>query len=130
MQIIPETAEHFHVTDYFRPDSNVYAGVSYLHYLDKYLASYVPEEEERIKFVLASYNAGLGHILDAIRLSGKYGKDTRLWDNNVDYYLLHKNEKQYYQDALAKHGYCNGPQTYHYVRRVLGTYSNYKNIKE
>lgn len=30
MQIIPETAEHFHVSNYFEPDSNVYTGVSYL----------------------------------------------------------------------------------------------------
>lgn len=129
MQIIPETAEHFHVYDYFQPDSNIYAGVSYLKYLDKYLTSYVPDSTERVKFVLASYNAGPGHILDAIRLAGKYGKSPYLWDNNVDYYLLHKNEAEYYQDPLAKNGYCNGPQAYHYVSRVLETYNNYKNIR-
>lgn len=130
MQIIPETAGHFHVSDYFRPDSNVYTGVSYLKYLDKYLTSYVPDRQERIKFVLASYNAGPGHVLDAIRLTKKYGKNPILWDNNVDFYIRHKNEKQYYQDSLAKNGYCNGPQTYYYVRRVMDIYNNYKSIKE
>lgn len=130
MQIIPETAEHFHVFDYFRPDSNIHAGVSYLKYLDKYLTSYIADPQERIKFVLASYNAGPGHILDAIRLTKKYGKNPYLWENNVDFYMRHKNEKQYYQDSLAKNGYCNGPQTYHYVRRVLDIYNNYKSIKE
>ena len=130
MQIIPETAEHFHVFDYFRPDSNIHAGVSYLKYLDKYLTSYIADPQERIKFILASYNAGPGHILDAIRLTKKYGKNPYLWENNVDFYMRHKNEKQYYQDSLAKNGYCNGPQTYHYVRRVLDIYNNYKSIKE
>lgn len=130
MQIIPETANHFNVTDYFRPDSNVYTGVSYLKYLNKYLTSYVPNEKERIKFILASYNAGPGHVLDAIRLAQKYNKNPQIWDDNVDYYLKHKNEKEYYQDPLAKNGYCNGPQTYHYVRRVMTLYNNYKNIKE
>ena len=130
MQIIPETAEHFHVSDYFQPDSNIYAGVSYLQYLDKYLTSYVPDSTERVKFVLASYNAGPGHILDAIRLARKYGKDPQRWENQVDYYLLHKNEPQYYQDPLSKNGYCNGPQAYHYVLRVLENYNNYKNIKQ
>lgn len=129
MQIIPETAEHFHVYDYFQPDSNVYAGVSYLQYLDKYLSSHVQDSTERVKFVLASYNAGPGHILDAMRLAEKYGKNPHIWDDNVDYYLLHKNESRYYQDPLAKNGYCNGPQTYHYVSRVLENYKNYKNIK-
>lgn len=130
MQIIPETAEHFHVTDYFQPDSNVYAGVSYLQYLNKYLTSYVPDSTERIKFILASYNAGPGHVLDAIRLTDKYGKDPQVWTNNVDFYMLHKNERQYYQDPLSKNGYCNGPQAYYYVERVMETYNNYKNIKQ
>lgn len=130
MQIIPETAEHFHVFDYFRPDSNIYAGVSYLKYLDNYLTSYVSDSQERIKFVLASYNAGPGHVLDAIRLTKKYGKNPLLWDNNVDFYMRHKNEKHYYQDSIAKNGYCNGPQTYYYVRRVMDLYNNYKSIKE
>ena len=129
MQVMPETAEHFHVTDYFRPDSNIYVGVSYLHYLDRYLEEYVPVPDERIKFVLASYNAGPGHVLDAIRLAGKYGKNPQVWDRNVDYYLRHKNEARYYRDSLAKNGYCNGPQAYHYVRRVLETYNSYRNIK-
>ena len=129
MQVIPETAEHFNVSDYFQPDSNVYTGVSYLKYLDKYLTSYVPDSTERIKFILASYNAGPGHVLDAIRLADKYDKDPQIWTNNVDYYMRHKNEPQYYQDPLSKNGYCNGPQTYKYVERVLETYNNYKNIK-
>lgn len=129
MQVMPETAEHFHVTDYFRPDSNIYVGVSYLHYLDRYLEEYVPVPEERIKFVLASYNAGPGHVLDAIRLAGKYGKNPQIWEGNVDFYLRHKNEARYYRDSLAKNGYCNGPQAYHYVQRVLETYNSYRNIK-
>ena len=47
MQVIPETAEHFKVYDYFQPDSNVYAGVSYLKYLDKYFTSIfrIPQKE-------------------------------------------------------------------------------------
>lgn len=129
MQIIPETAEHFKVYDYFQPDSNVYAGVSYLQYLDKYFTASVPDPSERLKFTLAAYNAGPGHVLDAMRLAEKYGKNPQTWSHHVDYYLLHKNEPKYYQDTLAKNGYCNGPQTYRYVERVLETYNNYKNIR-
>lgn len=130
MQIIPETAKRFKVDDYTQPDSNVYAGVSFLQYLEKYLTPYVADSTERVKFVLASYNAGLGHTLDAIRLAKKYGKDPERWDNQVGYYLLHKNDAKYYRDSLATSGYCDGPQTYHYVQKVLETYNNYKNIKQ
>lgn len=129
MQIMPETADHFHVHDYFRPDSNLYVGTSYLRYLDGYLTPYVPDAKERIKFILASYNAGPGHILDAIRLARKYGKNPQLWDNNVDYYLRHKSEPRFYRDSLAKNGYCNGAQAYRYVQRVLDTYNTYRNIQ-
>ena len=130
MQIIPETADHFNVGNYFEPDSNVYVGTEYLHYLDRYFSSQPIDSSERLKFVLAAYNAGPGHVLDAIRLANKYGKDATLWDNNVDYYLLHKNEPEYYRDPLSKNGYCNGRQTYKYVQQVLETYNNYKNIKQ
>lgn len=130
MQIIPETAEHFKVYNYFPPDSNVFVGVSYLQYLDRYFISHVPDSTERIKFVLASYNAGPGHVLDAIRLAEKYGKDPQVWNHNVAEYLLRKNQPEFYQNPLSKNGYCNGPQAYHYVERVLETYNNYKNIRQ
>lgn len=128
MQIIPETAKHFHVYDYFQPDSNVHAGVSYLKYLDRYLATRVLDTEERVKFVLASYNAGLGHILDAMRLAEKNGKNPNVWNNNVEYYLLRKNEPRYYRDTVSKNGYCNGPQICRYVSKVLENYVSYKNF--
>ena len=73
MQIIPETADHFNVGNYFEPDSNVYVGTEYLHYLDRYFSSQPIDSSERLKFVLAAYNAGPGHVLDAIRLANKNG---------------------------------------------------------
>lgn len=130
MQVIPETADQFKVTDYFQPDSNVYVGVEYLKYLDKYFSVFPIDSTERVKFILASYNAGAGHVLDAIRLAQKYGKNPNVWDNNVDFYILHKNKPEYYRDPVAKNGYCNGVQTYKYVQSVLDTYNNYKNIKQ
>ncbi len=129
MQIIPETAEQYNVSDYFRPDSNVYAGVEYLRYLDRFFAAQNIDSTERVKFTLAAYNAGAGHVLDAMRLAEKYGKNPHIWTENVDFYIRHKNKPEYYRDTLAKNGYCNGPQTYHYVNRVLEVYSDYKNMK-
>ena len=54
----------------------------------------VPDKQERIKFILASYNAGLGHIFDAIALADKYGKNKTVWTDNVENYILLKSNEE------------------------------------
>lgn len=128
MQVIPETANMFNVYDYFSPDSNVYTGVQYLKYLNDVFVKYPISDSEKLKFILASYNVGAGHVLDAMRLAQKYGKNPHIWDNNVDYYLQHKSYPQFYRDSVCRNGYCNGQQAYEYVHRVLDTWNNYRFI--
>ena len=72
------------------------------------------------------YNAGIGHIYDAQRLARKYGKDPNKWDNNVAEYIRLKNDPEYYNDPVCKHGYLRGSETYNYVREVLERYHYYK----
>lgn len=129
MQIIPETANMFKVFDYFTPDSNIYTGVQYLKYLDNIFSEYPISSQEKLKFTLASYNVGAGHVKDAMRLAEKYGKNPYVWDNNVDFFLRHKTDPEYYRDSLSRNGYCNGQQAYDYVHRILDTYNNYKHIR-
>jgi len=128
MQIMPETASQYYIKDYFRPDSNIVAARKFLSYLDKFFAKYPITDSERIKFILASYNAGPGHIIDAMRLANKYKKNKYIWDDNVDYYIKNKSKALYYKDPLSRNGYCDGKQAYNYVKNVLSTYKNYKNI--
>ncbi|KAF0233604.1 MAG: hypothetical protein FD181_3779 [Prolixibacteraceae bacterium] len=35
----------------------------------------IPDSGERVKFVLAAHNIGLGHVNDAQQLAKKYGKN-------------------------------------------------------
>lgn len=128
MQIIPETANIFNVTDYFNPDSNIYVGVRYLQHLEGIFNQYPISPQEKLKFTIASYNVGPGHVMDAMRLTEKYQKNPYKWDDNVAYYLRNKSKPEFYQDPLCKNGYCNGEQTYNYIHRVLETYNNYKHI--
>ncbi|MDL2231446.1 transporter substrate-binding domain-containing protein [Porphyromonadaceae bacterium OttesenSCG-928-L07] len=129
MQILPETANMFNVTDYQTPVNNIRAGVLYLKYLGRFFDKYPIPEEEKIKFILAAYNTGAGHVADAMRLAEKYGKDPYRWTDHVDYYMLHKSEPKYYLDSLNRNGYSNGAQAYNYVQRVLDTYNNYRHMK-
>jgi membrane-bound lytic murein transglycosylase F len=95
MQLIPQTAESFGAMDIFRPEDNILAGTNYLGWLDDYWEKYVQDSTERRKFVIASFNAGPGHVMDAVRLTEKYGGDPQKWEDNVAYYLLQKSKPRF-----------------------------------
>ena len=128
MQIMPESADLFRINDFEEPAENIKVGVRLLKWLDKNFKNEIPDSTERIKFVLASYNVGLGHVKDAQRLAKKYDKDPTVWDDHVDFYLLNKSAAKYYKDPVVKWGYCRGAEPYNYVNKVLNTYGHYLNI--
>ncbi|RKD86159.1 MltF family protein [Mangrovibacterium diazotrophicum] len=130
MQVMPESADLFRIIDYEEPDRNIEVGVRMLKWLDDNFRKEVPDSLERIKFVLAAYNVGLGHVKDAQRLAAKYNKIPIVWTNNVDYFLLNKSASKYYRDPVVKWGYCRGDEPYNYVNRVLNTYHHYVNLIE
>jgi len=129
MQLMPSTAGlmGYDSTQVEDPSKNIIIGVKYLKWLDNKISSLIPVKEERIKFVLAAYNIGLGHIFDAIELAKKYKKDATKWDTVKDF-LLNKAMPEYYRDAVVKFGPCVGKQTVTYVSEVLSCYSHYKNL--
>lgn len=128
MQLMPSTADYYRVTKNSIPERNIEAGVKYLQWLDEIFQDKVTYREERLKFVLGSYNVGLGHVLDARALARKYDKDPEIWDDNVEIFLLKKSDPKYYLDPVVRFGYCRGQETYDYVRKILARYDDYKNI--
>lgn len=125
MQLMPETAKRFGATDLNDPKQSLKAGVNYLMYLEKYWTKRIADQEERLKFVLASYNAGLSHILDARKLCKKYEKDEAKW-SDVEYFLLKKSDPKYYRDPLVTAGYCKCEEPVNYVVEVLERFEEYK----
>lgn len=97
-------------------------------WLDERMALRVEDNDERLKFVLAAYNVGIGHVLDAMKLAEKNGKDPRVWTDNVDYYILNKSNPKYYNDPVVEFGYCRGEEPYQYVKEILERYEHYKNV--
>lgn len=130
MQVLEETALTFNVSDFTIPANNLRAGVNYLLFLDNVFSKFPIDSTEKIKFMLAGYNAGAGHVRDAQRLAEKYGRDPYVWDGNVDHFILHKREPRFYRDSVSLYGYCDGKQVYNYVNKVMNTYGAYKHIKE
>lgn len=127
MQLMPDVAEKYDIDSLSDPDKQIQAGVRYLASLDKQFKDIVPDREERIKFVLAAYNVGLGHVLDARRLAAKNGKNNNIWTNQVDSFLLRKSEPRFYQDKVAYYGYCRGEEPFAFVRDVMEVYHLYRN---
>ena len=126
MQIMPQTARAMGIPEGMEhdPDESVRAAAAYFDYLS-HLFRRVPEGE-RINFVLASYNAGFGHIQDAMRLASKYGKNRYVWNDHVESYLRLKNDSVYFTDSLCRNGRFNATETILFVRRVQHKYGEYR----
>lgn len=128
MQLMPETAQEYGVDSLSPVADQIEAGIKYIKSIDKQLPEEITDRKERIKFILAAYNVGIGHVLDARRLAEKYGKDPNIWTNNVDYFLLNKSDSKYYNDKVVYYGYCRGSEPYNFVKQILNRYEHYKNV--
>jgi membrane-bound lytic murein transglycosylase F len=126
MQLMPGTATEFGAFDLEDPRQSIHAGVGFLKFLDNYWLNKITDRQERLKFILASYNVGLSHVVDARRLAKKYGKDPQIWYDNVEFYLSQKSEPEFYRDPIVTAGYCKCEEPIHYVRDVLDRYEEYK----
>ena len=128
MQIMPRTAKGYgqSAKSVMNKDVAIETSLKLLRDLDKQLTSRVPDPEERKKFVIASYNSGLAHVLDAIALAEKYGLDPKKWDDNVAKAILWKSNPRYYKDPVVRFGYSRGRETYDYVNRVYTYYAKSK----
>lgn len=119
MQLMPKTYRRYGLNDstVFVPEHNIEAGARCLANLDKQFR-FISNKTERTKFVLAGYNAGSAHVLDARSLAKKYGQDPNKWEN-AEYYLGQLKYEEFYTDSVVKYGYFGGSTTIAYVQSVL-----------
>ena len=128
MQMMPSTLKKYGLDTTASAYQQIIAGVKYLKYLDKQLPEEITDSVERIKFVMASYNAGIAHVFDARRLAEKYGKNPNIWTDNVDFYMLNLSDKDYYHDPVVYYGYVRGKETYNFVNEIFNRYEDYRNL--
>lgn len=128
MQLMPRTAEKYGIDSIsiFSPEENIKASVAYINDLNK-LFKGIENNDERIKFVLAGYNGGPYHVVDAMSLAEKYGKNPHIWYDNVEYFLGQKKIPDFFQDSVVKYGSFNARETVRYVENILSTYEKYLN---
>ncbi|MDB5225832.1 MAG: putative soluble lytic transglycosylase fused to an ABC-type amino acid-binding protein [Bacteroidota bacterium] len=127
MQIMPGTAQQLGVyrNEVYLPAVNIKAGTEYIKKIESSWAE-IHDFTQRVKFILASYNAGVGHVSDAARLAEKYGFPKDKWDGSVEYFMLYKSNPRFYNDEVVKYGYCRGQEPFNYVRNIVKKYFDYQ----
>lgn len=121
MQFMPNTGPSYGVYPDSPPEVQIMGGAKKLKSDEKFWLE-IPDDFERKKFAMASYNAGRGHIKDAQRLARKHGLNPNIWEDNVEKMLLNLSKQEYYQDEVVRHGMMRSKTTYHYVRSVMKRY--------
>jgi len=130
MQLMPTTAATYGLgmDKIFDPELNIATSAKVVNSLISMFRD-IPDPDERTKFVLASYNGGMGHVRDAMALTEKYGGDKFSWDDVAEYILL-LSEPRYYTDRVVKYGYLRGTETHAYVDLVKSRYEQYAGVIE
>ena len=124
MQMMPGTGEKFGVDANSSVEAQLYAGISLIASINRQFLD-IEDENERMFFVAAAYNAGSGHIHDARSLCRKYGGDADVW-MDVEPYLALKSDKKFYTDPVVRNGYFPGKHTIRYTHSVMDRYHGYK----
>ena len=107
----------------FVPEINVREGARIIsEHLEHY--SYM-DTTNQWSFALATYNAGMGHIADARRLTIDQNKDPNDWEN-ISVSLLRLMQRRYYQNA--RYGFTRGIETVRYVNEIMNRYDTYQSI--
>ena len=128
MQLMPVTAAKFGIDSAATPAKQIAGGVKYLQYLDKQLPNEISSPVERIYFVLASYNVGIGRVLAAREKAETFGKDKNKWNGQVDYYLLRRSMKNPVAKTDTVDSYPIDYKTEGFVDDIVTRYYHYRNL--
>ena len=127
MQLMPETAMKMGMDSIASPVQQLAAGVRYIKHLDEQLPEEITNPKDRIKFILAAYNIGIGRVLLAREKAKKYGKDPNRWDGNVEYYLLRRSKKDPYAKNDTIPDVTSDYTMVGFVDDIISRYYHYKN---
>lgn len=121
MQVLPTTASAMGFPDPWEPSQNIEAGTRYLRWLyDIFSGS---SEPDRVSLALASYTAGLGHVLDACSLAAAHGLNPAIWEGHVEE-VMARLTNPVYASEVARGGVM-GHRAVAFVTLVMRTWREY-----
>ncbi len=122
MMLTKRTAKQLGVKNRLDPEQSIKGGARHLKQMTKNVDENVVGED-RLKFALAAYNVGMGHIKDAQSLAKKLGYNQYTWSDLKKVLPLLSYKKHY---KHLKHGYARGREPVKYVDSIY----DYRNILE
>jgi membrane-bound lytic murein transglycosylase F len=125
LQVMPRTAAEFGGGDLADPEEGILTGLRYLAWLRTRFDETLPATE-RNWFMLAAYNAGQGHVIDARALARQHGLDPNRWFGHVEQAMLLKRRRDV--AAATRFGYCRCDEPVRYVRAVRDRYRAYVEV--
>jgi len=125
-QLMPRTAKELGILDVHVPERGIKAGVLYMNWVRERMRKDEVQADQLIWFTLASYNAGAGHVRDAMRLAKQKGWRDDVWFGNVEKAMLLLSKSKY--AAKARYGYVRGQEPVNYIREIKRRFETYDNI--
>lgn len=123
MQVLPRVAGD-QADSLYVPEANLRAGMRLLStswqtyaYLDSL---------DRIRFTLAEYHAGVGHLTDARRIAMDLGRDPNTWRGSVAETLPLLTNERYHR--RTRHGFYGGDRTVAYVQEIIARFRAYTRL--
>jgi membrane-bound lytic murein transglycosylase MltF len=110
MQIMPDTGATLNVGDITQEEPNIHGGIKYLRRVQREMSEEGVDENNRILFAFAGYNAGPTRVQRLRDEAEKLGLDPNVWFNNVEVVAARR----------------IGQETVLYVRNIYKYYVTYK----
>lgn len=114
MMLTMDTAQHLNIADRGDPFQSITGGARYFRQLHDQLPTSI-QEPDRTWMTLAAYNIGMGHLLDARKLTRELGGNANRWLDVRNNLPLLTQARWYSQ---TEHGYARGFETVTYVGNV------------
>ncbi|HKK90419.1 MAG TPA: membrane-bound lytic murein transglycosylase MltF [Desulfobacteraceae bacterium] len=114
MQVTRKTAQEMGIKDRLDPRQSIQAGVRYLHRMYQRFDD-IENRHQRLRFAMASYNVGYGHVRDAQKLAEERGLDKNKW-KSMETTLPLLTKRKFYKKT--KHGYARGREPVQYIERI------------
>lgn len=128
MQFLPSTAKELGCGDPTVPRAAITCAGRFVGKLVKRYTDDAVALKDRVRFALAAYNAGPGHLDDARVLAKAQGLDPNRWFGNVETAMLLLSKPRYYETAA--HGFARGEETVRYVSEIQTRYDAYVGLAQ
>ncbi len=122
MMLTRTTAREMKVANRLDAEQSLRGGARYFLKIRRRIPQRI-RDPDRTWFALAAYNAGLGHVHDARKLTEQQGGDPDKWSDVMQRLPLLQ-QRQYYRNT--RYGYARGTEAVTYVQHIR----NYYNLLE